>query len=240
MTVTVLQLSDIHLAAAVGGPVSGYDPDRRLATVLDAWRARATTADLVVLTGDNTDDGSADGYRRLRSAVSSLGAPVLAVPGNHDDPSRVAAAFGPTHHAEVGSWRVVGVDSSRPAQVHGTVDVAATVARVDALDSRPTIVAIHHAPSPPSTHPWFQLDGGAHLLDELGRRPHVRAVISGHLHDAFELDGPGATALLGCPSTIMAVGHDGDRYQVGVDAATGGRILTLHDDGSWSSELLVA
>jgi len=240
MTVTVLQLSDIHLTSRVGGPVSGYDPDARLAAVLDAWRARATTPDLVLLTGDNTDDGSNDGYRRLHAAVSSLGAPVLVVPGNHDDPAGLATVFGRSGEAEVGSWRVLGVDSSRPAQVHGTVDVAATVARLDALDDRPTVLAIHHAPRPPSAHPWFQLDGGELLLDELGRRPHVRVVASGHLHHAFDVTGPAGPARVGCPSTIMAVGHDGDRYEVGVDAVTGGRVLSLHDDGTWASELLIA
>ena len=77
------------------------------------------------------------------------------------------------------------------------------------------------------------------LLAELDRRPHVRAVVSGHLHDAFELERPDGPILLGCPATIMAIGHDGDAYEIGVDAVTGGRVLTLLDDGSWSSELLV-
>jgi Icc protein len=127
--------------------------------------------------------------------------------------------------------------------VHGTVDVAATVARLDAhsaVDERPTVLAIHHPPSPPSTNPWFQLDGAAHLLDELRLRPHVRIVVSGHLHHAFEASAPVGPTLVGCPSTIMAIAHHGDDYEIGVAAPTGGRILTLGDDGSWSAELLVA
>jgi Icc protein len=154
MAAVVLQLSDIHLTARPGGPVSGYDPDARLSVVLDAWLARGQTPDLVLLTGDNTDDGSAEGYRRLLAAVEPLGAPVLAVAGNHDRPTAMVEVFGSTIDAEVGAWRIVGVDSSRPAQVHGTVDVAATVARLDAhsaVDERPTVLAIHH---PPTSGSW--------------------------------------------------------------------------------------
>jgi 3',5'-cyclic AMP phosphodiesterase CpdA len=65
MTVTVLQLSDIHLTAQAGGPVLGVDPDAGLADVLAAWVDLGEAADLVVLSGDNTDDGTFDAYRRL-------------------------------------------------------------------------------------------------------------------------------------------------------------------------------
>jgi Icc protein len=243
MVAIVLQLSDIHLTGHPGGPVSGYDPDARLRTVLDAWRDRGQTPDLALVTGDNTDDGSVEGYRRLLRALEPLDAPVLAVAGNHDRPTVMAEVFGASTEAEVGAWRIVGVDSSRPAQVHGTVDVAATTARLDALaaqDRRPTVLAIHHAPSPPSTNPWFQLDGAGDLLDELRLRPQVQLVVSGHLHLAFEVGRSGGPTLLGAPSTIMGIAHDGDRYEIGAPVPTGGRILTLGDDGTWSSELLVA
>ena len=237
---TVLQLSDMHLMADPDGTVSGVAGDPRLGTVLAAWAALGERCDLVVLTGDNTEDGSAAGYSRLAAAVSAVGAPVLALPGNHDHPAGVREAFGPAVTADVGAWRVVALDSSRPMQVHGTVDVDAAAALLDSLDDRPTVVAIHHPPVSPSTARWFQLDGGSELLDVLAARPNVRALISGHLHDAFEYEGPGGLSLLGCPSTIMAIAHHGDTYTVGVDAPTGARILRLDDDGTFSSTVLVA
>ena len=240
MTVTVLQLSDMHFTAESGGLVSGFDPETRLATVLSAWAALAEVPDLVVLTGDNTDDASPGGYVRLASALSVIHAPVLAVAGNHDDPVEVAAVFGGGVCAELGAWRMVTLDSSRPLQIHGTVDVAAAVELLDSLDTRPTVVAIHHPPVSNSTGRYFQLDDGPSLLAALAARPHVRALVSGHLHEAFELIGPGGLALLGCPSTIMAIAHHGDEFMVGADAPTGARILHLEDNGTFSTTLLVA
>jgi len=236
---TVLQLSDTHLTAQLGGPVNGLDPDARLEVVLAAVRRSGLRPDLVVLTGDNADDASQPACERLRHAVTTLGAPVLAVAGNHDDPAIVADVFGAGHQAEVGAWRVVTFDSSRPGQIHGTLDVPAAIARLDALDARQTVVAVHHPPRSRSTHPWFRLDGADALLEGLTARPHVRAVITGHVHDAFSFSGPGGLALLGCPSTLMAISHAGTDMEIGSKGPTGARILTLDGD-DLSTELLIA
>jgi Icc protein len=112
--------------------------------------------------------------------------------------------------------------------------------QLDRFDRRPTLVVAHHPPVSRSTDSWFQLEGGDELLAALARKPQVRALISGHLHDPFELEGPGGLALLGCPSTLAAIEHDGDRYEVRLDGSTGARVLRLEDDGSLSSMLLTA
>ena len=240
MTVTVLQISDTHFAATDGETVSGYQPATRLAAVLAAWAATGEIADLVLLTGDDADDGSPDAYTRLAAALAVLDTPILALAGNHDVAEAVTETFGGAEIAEVGAWRIVGLDSSRPNQSHGTVDVTAVCELLDALDDRPTVVAIHHPPVTRSTNAMFQLTGAPEFLDALAARPHVRAVVSGHLHEAFEYDGPGHLALLGCPSTLMAISHEGETYTIGADAPTGARILRLADDGSFTSSILQA
>jgi Icc protein len=237
---TVLQLSDIHLTGTPGELVQGADPTRRLLTVLERWRMTGATPDLVLLTGDNTDDGSVEAYRRLQEALAPLDAPVLAVAGNHDDLAHQQEVFGDTAVAEVGRWRVVGLTTAVPHQVHGTIDPDAVARQLDGLDDRPPVVALHHPPVSRSTHEWFRLDGGDGLLAALAERPHVRLLVSGHLHDAFELAGPGDLALLGAPSVLVAIGHDGDTFEVGVDAPAGARLLHLADTGSATSTLLEA
>ena len=240
VTVTVLQLSDIHFTKDAGGTIGGHEPDSRLATVLAAWIASDEVADLVLLSGDNTDTGSPEAYGRLAISLGVLGTSIIAIPGNHDNPDENAKAFGGVTTAELGGWRIVGVDSTRPHEVHGTVDVSALTEWLDALDDRPTMVVIHHPPISRSTNEYFRLKGAPQLLEALAVRPHVRAILSGHLHDAFDFETADGLALLGCPSTLMAIGHDGDEYTVGVRSTTGARVLHLEDDGTFSSTLLVA
>ena len=240
MTVTVLQISDTHFGATADQLVSGYHPEGRLGLVINAWQNTGETADLVLLTGDDTDEGTPAAYARLASALEALEAPVLALSGNHDVTEEVVKAFGGAEIAELGAWRIVGVNSTRPNEVHGTVDVEAVCELLDALDDRPTILAIHHPPVSRSTNVYFRLNGGDALLEALAARPHVKALVSGHLHDAFEFVGPNGLALLGCPSTLMAIGHEGNTFSIGVAAPTGARILRLSDDGTFTTSLLIA
>lgn len=237
---TVLQLSDTHLAPLPGEGVFGRDADERLAIVLDAWIASGEVADLVLLTGDLTNEGDLEATLRLAHAVAELGLPMLALAGNHDRADAVAAAFGAHDLAELDGWRVVAVDTVVPGETFGRVDVPAALDRLDALDDRPTVVAVHHPPLSRSTGAAFQLEGAGALLEGLAARPQVRAVVAGHLHDAVELAGPRGLPVLGCPSTVMGITHEGDEMHLDGRAITGARILELHDDGSLTSRLLRA
>jgi Icc protein len=229
---TVLQLSDTHLRAEPNAPAE-QDPDASLSATIDA--IRNVRADLVLLTGDLSDDGSLPALARLRAIVSELSTPVLAVAGNHDDLHDVHAVFGATDTIEVGSWRVLGVESVIPGQDHGLVDVDSLVRRLDRVDDRPTLIAIHHPPRSPSTNPMFQLIGASEMLAVLRDRPHVRAVVSGHLHEAFDRH-EGNLQLCGCPSSYFAIEHSGDEYQFVDDGIVGAQVLTLGDDGSFACE----
>lgn len=233
---TLLHLTDTHLCATPGGPVMDADPDARLAAVLDAWTARGEAADLVVHTGDVTDDGAPGAHDRVLEQLAPLLTRIVMTPGNHDEGCELAGRAG---EATVGAWRVMTVDTAIPSVVHGAVDVPALLARLDARDARPTILALHHPPRCRSTHEWFRLEGADALLAGLADRSHVRAVLSGHLHDAFVLEGPGGLQLLGGPSTLASIAHDGDAMTFGA-GPTGARIVRLHDDGRLEHELLEA
>src|SRR5688572_11683620 len=88
-TVRVVQVTDTHLGAVAHEPVGGADPDERLAGLVRRVGGLDPPADLVLLTGDCSNDGSTDSYRRLHEALADLGTPIVAVAGNHDDPERL-------------------------------------------------------------------------------------------------------------------------------------------------------
>ena len=227
---TVVQISDTHLQAEPNTPVD-KNPDASLRATLDA--VRDIDADLVILTGDLADDGSTAALERLQQAVGTLGSPMLAIGGNHDDVGNVHGVFGSDETADVGAWRVVGVESVIPGEIHGAVDVEELTDRLDSLDDRPTIIAIHHPPRSPSTHPMFQLIGAEQMLSALRVRPHVRAVVSGHLHEAFERRS-GDLSVFSGPSSLYAIEHHGDDFHWSDDGIVGSQVLTLGDDGAFA------
>ena len=226
----VVQISDSHLRAEPNTPVD-ENPDASLLATFDA--VRDVHADLVLLTGDLADDGSLAALDRVRAVADEFASPILAVGGNHDDVANVCTVFGAADTAKVGAWRIVGVDSVIPGEIHGAVDVDELTDRLDRLDDRPTLIAIHHPPRSPSTHPMFQLIGAEQMLAALRARPHVRAVVSGHLHEAFDRS-DGSLQLYGAPSSCYAIQHDGDAYETSEDGIVGAQVLTLGDDGSIS------
>jgi Icc protein len=240
MPAVVLQLSDIHLPRDRGVRVFGADADERLAVVVEAWAATGRQADLVLLTGDLTDDGDPGAYERLARILSELGAPILALAGNHDRPEAVAATWGGADVAEVAGWRIVTADTTVAGEVHGAIDVARVMRRLDDLDDRPTLLALHHPPLSRSTHPQFHLHGDDALLDELAARPQVRAVVAGHLHDSVELHSHHDLPVLLGPSTVMGITHLGDEMLIDPGAHRGAQVLELDDDGTFTSFLLEA
>jgi Icc protein len=237
-TATILQLADIHLRAD-GHEVYGEDPERRLELVLGACARELGAVDLVVLTGDQSDDGEPEALERLNQILDGIGAPVLAVPGNHDGPDVQRGTFGDWTPMELGGWRVVGLDSSVPGEIHGAVDIAAVESLLDSRDGRPTLLVVHHPPVPPTSHPWFQLENATSLLTCLTARLQVRAVLSGHVHCPFAL-WRGPVQFFGGPSTLAPFGFQDEELTVGAGGPTGARAISLRGDGALESRLIAA
>lgn len=227
---TILQISDTHLRAVPHTPADN-DPDAALLATIDA--VRDVDADLVLLTGDLADDGSLAAIQRLRTVVAGLSSSLLAVAGNHDDLGHVRTVFGNLDTVEVGRWRVMGVETIVPGEDHGSVDVRRLCQRLDQVDDRPTLLALHHPPRSPSTNSMFKLIGAESLLAALRDRPHVRAIASGHLHEVFDRD-EGDLKMYGAPSSWYALEHVGDEYRLVSEGLVGAQVLTLSDDGSFA------
>lgn len=240
-TVRLLHVSDTHLRSGAAGTSDhhpGVDPAARLDIVLEAVARAGEPADVAVHSGDITDDFSLAAASAVRDRLASAATTVIAVPGNHDDPAVVATAFGPAR-AEVHGWRILGVDSTVRDEVAGSVVAAEVAAVLDAHEPVPTVLVMHHPPRSRSTHPWFVLEGADALLDALAARPHVRALLTGHTHAAYDETLPGGLRLLGAPSTYYALAHDGPTMSL-PETGCGARVVELHEDGSVTTTVVEA
>ena len=227
-TITVAQITDSHLKREPG--VGEGSPDamlqRAIALVADAH------PDVLLLTGDIADDGSHAVYQRVADAASVLGVPVLATAGNHDDPAGVTQVLGAVDELSVGGWRLLLVDTSIPATEWGRIDVPALLRRLGPADGPPTVLALHHPPITTSTHPWMRLDGGTELVAALATRRDVRVVLSGHLHEAFNVV-VGGVSYIGCSSSVYSIKHRNEEFILD-HGHVGALLLSLSSDGTFT------
>lgn len=196
----IAHVSDTHLldgGAPLGGVADTVGALERTAAQLARLDDRL---DAIVVTGDVTDLGEPDAYRRVREVLEPLaaasGAELFWVMGNHDE----RAAFRtelldeppsdePVHGvADIDGLRIVALDTSVPGYHHGALD-AASLAWLERVLAEPaaegTILAMHHAPiaTPLSLMDVLELQGQDELAEVL-RGTDVRLILGGHLHYA--------------------------------------------------------
>ncbi|WP_433622828.1 metallophosphoesterase [Nocardia sp. CA-120079] len=212
--VTVVQLTDTHIRAT-GERVHGMiDTYANLTQVLQQLRASQQRIDALVLSGDLTDNGSPEAYRRLRDAVepvaAELGARTVYTMGNHDE----RTAFGiellgldsvdpdVTHDQvfDIAGLRIIALDSSTPRRHDGRLEPEQLDWLTDQLrEPAPhgTLLVLHHPPipSPVAATEYLRLEQ-PELLEEVLAGSDVRLIICGHNHLT------GAAALGGIPVWI--------------------------------------
>ena len=250
MPLEVLQISDLHLTEP-GESLLDRDADATLDAVLADVERRGLVPDIVVASGDLVHHGDLAGYRRLSGVLSSIGAPVYCIAGNHDlaDPFETGLPRDGVHverFARFANWAFVFVDSNRNGRTrneHGAlVDLddrhyAARLGAVDAAeldwveravqatDAEHVFVWLHH---PLVAHPKFQPPARSAYCESVLARltdRRVRAVGAGHLHCGFETRIDDLT-MYGCPSTWLVMDFDTDTI-----APPGYRWYSLYDDG---------
>jgi Icc protein len=236
----LLQLTDSHLFADPASELAGRAPQAGFARVREAIAAREPALDGILVTGDLSHDGSEAAYERLRQALEPLAPRVLVIPGNHDDPARMRQLFhaGPVQWVTsevLGDWHLVLLDTAcadTAAGRLGSEQLAALDELLAAHPDRPTLIALHHQPLAVGT-PWIDgiglMDGDA-LIDCLARHDQVRALLCGHVHQAFA-GVAGGVPLLAAPATSMQFQPGSQDFTID-DQAPGYRWLELGSDGA--------
>ncbi|WP_419247721.1 metallophosphoesterase, partial [Pseudomonas syringae] len=81
----LVQLSDSHLFAEADGALLGMSTRDSLEKVVDRVLAEQPHIDLVVASGDISQDGSVESYEAFRRISGRIDAPARWFAGNHDE-----------------------------------------------------------------------------------------------------------------------------------------------------------
>jgi 3',5'-cyclic-AMP phosphodiesterase len=234
----IIQFTDLHLYGAADGRLRGIATLPSLEAAIAAARAREQPWEAVLLTGDLVQD-DAEGYQHVRRLFGTSPVPVYCIPGNHDEPAPMRAALvgqpfqicGTANHGE---WLFVMLDSYQHGMAAGLLgenELARLDAALIAHADRHALVCLHHHPIAAGSR-WLDtvgLENGAALFEVLDRHRNVRAVLWGHVHQAFDGERRGVR-LLATPSTCAQFKPGVDHFAID-HRPPGYRWLELYADG---------
>ena len=235
--IRLVQITDSHLGENHGDPLLSMNPDASLVDVLRLVNEQQQDIDFILATGDIANKPSLDAYRRFYKTVSDhLLAPMVWIPGNHDDHNMMETILsGSKHHQIVrDDWLIILLDSHVPGQTHGNFSqpeldflAAALAAHLD----KHVLISFHHQPIPIGSQ-WMDryIIRNAHLFWELvSPYRSVKGVLWGHIHQTFD-EQYNDVRLLSTPSTCIQFAPNHDEFAL-EDTMPGYRWLELHPDG---------
>jgi Icc protein len=240
--IKILQFTDTHLFAGEDGRLVGVATYASLRNVIDLALAERGKPDLILLTGDLSQDETPESYERLRELIGTIGSPAYCLPGNHDTPAlmtEVLAVQGSAIRNDCSfvcnNWQVILLSSHWPGHVEGLLNESELERLEDALalpSYEHALVCLHHNPVSVNCA-WMDkisLTNPEALFSILDAESRVRALLWGHVHQEFEGERRGIK-LMSTPSTCVQFQPGGANFAVD-DRPPGYRWLELHSDGT--------
>jgi Icc protein len=215
----IAQISDLHFLPEGMLAFGSVDTAGCLERAIAHLNALEPAPEMVLITGDLTNDGDAAVWAALMDRLAGLRAPICAVPGNHDGRELMRRAFahlelfpeeGPLCFAiDLGPLRLIGLDSlieGEPGGRLGAEQIAWLDARLLQVREKPAMVALHHPPFRTGIDHMdaMMLEDGEALAEVIGRHPKVVRVLCGHVHRSAQCLFAGTVAQI-CPNVAHAV-----------------------------------
>ena len=245
-----IQITDTHLFADPETQLLGVSTQKTFQKVLDKLAGLSPQPDLLLATGDLSQDGSFASYQRLRQFLCQLEADVYWLAGNHDRLSEMEIALGPGADGLMSDkafvrkgWRFVLLNSAIPDRVSGRLAPEELVRLREQLQlaterQEPVAVCLHHPPYLMKSQ-WLdksRLENSEELLDVLSQFDCVRLVLFGHVHQAWEYR-QGSISFLASPSTCIQFEPESPQFAIDSNVP-GVRQLWFYPDGRFETKVM--
>jgi 3',5'-cyclic-AMP phosphodiesterase len=235
----IVQISDIHLFADPDKELLGVNTQASFQAVCDKILNEENAVQLILLSGDLSQDHTEGSYLQLSDMLKPLGVPVYYAPGNHDDLTLMTRLFPRENisnhkHIVFKNWQIILLNSQKPGAVEGCLDESQITYLQHCLQAYPehqAIILFHHQPLPVGCE-WLDnlgLKNAREFWKIVANYPNVHTVLFGHVHQVFEqsLDDINCYS---APSTCFQFKRKRKRFTL-ENLPPGYRWLNLHEDG---------
>lgn len=194
----IAQISDTHITAPRTQAYGIAPMAENLSRCVDHINQIVPTPDLVLVTGDISQEGLPEEFEHAASLLDELNMPYYVIPGNHDDRVGLWATFGgqacPSREGgfinyviEGYELRLIALDSTVPGAPGGEICEARAAwlgAKLAEEPEKPTLIFMHH---PPVKCGVIETDidgfeGAGRLAGIIGQYNNIEKILCGHIH----------------------------------------------------------
>lgn len=241
----IVQITDSHLFGDRATLFDGLNTHDSLCDVVSLVRNQEDQIDLLLCTGDLSQDSSPQSYLNFIDALAPLNAPQLWIPGNHDIRRNMQQSLDKNsihlkRSAQIGNWRIIMLNSNVEGHVYGLLDQKELAdLDLELADSERSgahvLVCVHHNCLPVQAA-WLQqhcLKNADEMFSVLDTYDHVKGILYGHIHQEFNAVRNGVK-VMATPSTCIQFHPTNDNFTID-NAQPGYRWLDLCADGTIES-----
>lgn len=199
-SLTVLQLSDMHLHFENTRLLQGYATNQRFDKLIDHIIERESIKpDVIFLTGDISQDMLENSYVLCAKLIEKLNINTYWIAGNHDDPKVATEIFSkskiikPLLQFETEYWDFIFINSCRAETDKGYItpqEIERVIKKLEIVGQTKSVcLVMHHHPIPVFTPLVDEciLQEGDVFLDRIKNYSSVKLIMCGHVHGDYSL-----------------------------------------------------
>ncbi len=248
-SVRIVQMTDPHLFADPESQLLGVNTFNSFSAVIDTYLQSKVESDLLLATGDISQDYSPESYQSFTKHVERANVPCHFLPGNHDDPRLMNLHMQGKHMfghqvVTIGHWLILMLDSTvrgKPAGFLGKSQFELIDKAIADNPDKHVLLVMHHNPVLVGCK-WLDqhcMANGEQFLSHVGQYAQVKGVLWGHVHqtyDKFYQTEHGAIHLMATPSTCIQFKPKSSYFALD-GLQPGYRLLDLASDGSIQTQV---
>ncbi len=245
--IRLLQLTDCHIGPRNEEILLGLNTHESLDDVIHHVGNNEDEFDVFLATGDISNNGGVNTYRRFLSIVQS--SPIKHkgfawLPGNHDSPDDMNEALGTSSLVKevvAGNWLFILLNTQVPGHTHGNLSES----ELNVLDEillrntdKHIMIFMHHQPVPVGCA-WVdnqQVRSEYAFFKILDQYENIKAVVWGHVHQEFNQHRNNVD-LMSTPSTCIQFKAKSDEFAVD-NLMPGYRTFELKPDGTFFTKVI--
>jgi len=242
----IIQITDLHLYADRNKTANNINTFKSAQLVFEAIDTNEIGFDMLILSGDLSDDGSYESYENLKYLLRNFECPIYLMPGNHDSPQKIKSICNTSNlksqnYKSIGEWGVFMFNTKKDNSPNGILHRNELVYFDKVMSDNKNsflLVMLHHHPILIGSDSMDKMiiENSSELLNRINNNK-IKGVGWGHIHNEMSVDYNGAQ-LFSTPSTCYQAKPKSKKFLIDHSQSPGYRVIRLKNGGVIDTEVI--